>query len=68
MMLFEHSLRGGIVPRKGNGRVHFKHYTEVSCTQQQDSVGATGQRVMWLPSLLPYGHICEGAEEFKQKY
>jgi hypothetical protein len=36
--LFEHSYRGGIVPRKGKGRVHFKHYTDVSCTQQQDSV------------------------------
>ena len=36
--LFEHSMRGGIVPRKGKGRVHFKHYMDVSCTQQQDSV------------------------------
>ena len=35
---FEHSFRGGTVPRKGGGPVRFKHYKDVSCTQQQDSV------------------------------
>ena len=36
--LFQHSVRGGTVPRRGKGHVHFRHYTDVSCTQQQDSV------------------------------
>jgi hypothetical protein len=36
--LFEHSYRGGTVPRKGKRHVHFKHYTDVSCTQQQHNV------------------------------
>jgi hypothetical protein len=36
--LFEHAYRGGNVPKKGKGPVRFKHYTDVSCTQQQDSV------------------------------
>jgi hypothetical protein len=54
--LFEHSFRGGNMPRKGKGHVHFKHYT-----QHQDSV-------LCGYDLLPYGHICEVIEEFKQKY
>jgi hypothetical protein len=36
--LFEHSRNGGTVGRKPGCRVQFKHYTDVSCTQQQDSV------------------------------
>ena len=36
--LFEYSYKYGNVRRKGKGRLQFKHYTDVSCTQQQDSV------------------------------
>jgi hypothetical protein len=35
--LFEHAYKGD-VPRKGKGRVHVKHYKNVNCTQQHDSV------------------------------
>jgi len=36
--LFEHSYKGGNVSRQGKGRLQFKHYTDVSRTQRQDSV------------------------------
>jgi hypothetical protein len=36
--LLEHSFKGGNVKRKGTGPLQFKHYTDVCCTQQHDSV------------------------------